>query len=238
MSKLSDSHFNSRVKIVTLMRGQSKLTEQMLRSLRRSTTNTYEVVCVENPSDDPFVQPSDLPTVRLLKRETANINQSINIGFAEALSDPNVEIVGCVNNDIIFGIGAVDNLLCLLDSGAYDMVSPLNTDFVMADDWHERSKEIAESTEPPTAGHMLGCCFFMTRKLWDAVGGFDEGYDFWWSEADYQNRVAELGWARIGLAHIAIIHHFVSQTAQHLPDTLERNERSFQRFKQKWNHQG
>jgi len=215
--------------VVTLMRGKTSLTHQMMRTLKASTACEYDLVIVENPSDDPYTELPDHPA-RVITRETANINESINIG----INSTDTPYVVCVNNDILVGYRAMDNLLAAMkaDSELW-CVSPQVSDWVPPPNWDLLAKEVSEKPQEYAEGGILGCCFMLSRVAWETVGGYDENFDLWFSEYDYGNRLSQLGHPAKRITN-AIVHHFIHSTAGTLPDSSDRNERSLAYYKKKW----
>lgn len=71
-------------------------------------------------------------------------------------------------------------------------------------------------------GEFTGWCFFMKRKVWEAIGGLDEDFEFWCAD-DATVEQLQRGGYKHGLATGAIINHVSG--GQHTLNTLTRDEK-------------
>jgi N-acetylglucosaminyl-diphospho-decaprenol L-rhamnosyltransferase len=55
-------------------------------------------------------------------------------------------------------------------------------------------------------GQVSGACFVMRRRLWEQVGGFDEGYYLWYEDVDLAKRLRDLGRRNLVVGS-ARVHH-------------------------------
>lgn len=87
----------------------------------------------------------------------------------EALSHGSAEWVMVANNDLVFHTSWLSELL----AAGHPFVSP-------ADPRNELQNSVQESEVGEVNGkHMSGWCFMMRRKLFKAIGGLDEDFEFW-----------------------------------------------------------
>ncbi len=225
----------SDVKIFTMMRGKPHLTSQMIRSLRETSTIPYEMLVIENPSSEPYHPVEAEHPVQVLVKETANVSESTNLGFDMCFSDPAINYVLCVNNDILFGPRTVEHLRQGIEKFKLWCLSPMVVDHQKPANWREMSQEIADkSLEIHEPSDILGCCFMISREAWESGERYDENFEFWWCEADYNKRLCMMGRAPKRIQN-AVVVHLVGQTAAAYPDTLEKNSRSYRYYKKKWN---
>lgn len=87
----------------------------------------------------------------------------------EALAHGTGEWVMVANNDLVFHSSWLSELL----GAGHPFVSP-------ADPGNELQNSVARSEAGDVNGkHMSGWCFMMRRKLFKAIGGLDEDFEFW-----------------------------------------------------------
>jgi N-acetylglucosaminyl-diphospho-decaprenol L-rhamnosyltransferase len=65
-----------------------------------------------------------------------------------------------------------------------------------------RSSERTDET-----GHVAGACLLARRKALDAIGLFDEGFQYWFEDVDLCYRLKEAGWRVIYVAEARVTHY-------------------------------
>jgi hypothetical protein len=73
---------------------------------------------------------------------------------------------------------------------------------------------------------LTGACLLITRRLWDRIGGFDEGYEFSFEDVDYCLRALEAGF-ELALAVDARGVHLERATGGGLKEASRRSEDFF-----------
>lgn len=75
-----------------------------------------------------------------------------------------------------------------------------------------------------------GACLLVRRDAFERVGGFDDGFFFWFEDVDLVLRLRELG--RIGYVHDAVFEHVggASWTRLERPEVIRRRYASLVRF--------
>jgi GT2 family glycosyltransferase len=57
------------------------------------------------------------------------------------------------------------------------------------------------------AEHLAGACLLVRREALDAVGLFDEGFNYWFEDVDLCFRLRKAGWKSMYLAEAQVTHH-------------------------------
>jgi N-acetylglucosaminyl-diphospho-decaprenol L-rhamnosyltransferase len=76
----------------------------------------------------------------------------------------------------------------------------------------ERHFERDQPTEPVEAHWMLGAFLLLRREMFDALGGFDEGYRLYGEDIDLAYRAAEAGWERWYVPAARVVHAHAAVT--------------------------
>lgn len=64
-----------------------------------------------------------------------------------------------------------------------------------------------EVEAPTTAGWLTGACLLVRRRLWQEIGGLDEGYFLYYEDTDYCRRAIRAGW-KLFLTETATVVHY------------------------------
>lgn len=140
------------------------LTTDAIKTLKESEDKIeFNVIVIEN-SNHYYV---DVENLKL--KEEFNYNRFMNIGAKTCNSD---YIVFC-NNDLIFGKGWFSELL----KYDYDCMSPRSMrDFRQ---WNYTQDVV---TGYSVGNIFSGWCFVLKRNIWEAIGGLDEDFKFWYAD--------------------------------------------------------
>jgi GT2 family glycosyltransferase len=81
--------------------------------------------------------------------------------------------------------------------------------------WTSRIFGLNRDLEPTgQAEHLAGACLLIRRAALDAVGLFDEGFNYWFEDVDLCYRLTKAGWKIVYLAEAQVIHHQSASTAR------------------------
>lgn len=203
------------VSIVIPLFNQLEYTRSCLESLRRNTSADFELILIDNASNDGT---SDyLETLSNI----VIISNLENRGFAGACNQGIIaasgEWVVVMNNDVILSQGWLQGLLSAAGERQLDMVSPairegsLNYDFeAYAEELTGRMKAVVR------LGAVNGICFMAHRRVFAAIGVFDENFRIGqYEDKDLFLRALRAGF-QLGTVGAAFIHHFGSITQKAL----------------------
>jgi GT2 family glycosyltransferase len=242
-----------RVSIVVPCYNKREYTERCLAALVRNTPDapaTWEAIFVDNASTDgtgEWLRGLASPQVRAL------INLE-NVGFARACNQGAVAARGryvlFLNNDTepfenwlsplvetlesAPGAGIVGSKLLYPDGTVQHagmVVKPfLPGELIRWDHLYRRCPpDAAVVNRTREFQAVTGAALLMPRALFDALGGFDEGYVNGWEDVDLCLRVREAGKRVYYEPRSALLHH-ESVT----PGRFDRERPNAERFLQKW----
>ncbi len=236
------------VSIVMLSWNALEYTKIALESIRRWTTGPYEILIVDNGSNEE--------TVAWLKAQEGIrvILNPVNRGYAagnnQAIAHAGGDFVVLLNNDVTVTEGWLDGLL-----GAFDRVPGLGISA-------PRSNQIAGDQLVPDAqytgpdglaefargralryrgqGYLtdraIGLCLCIDRRVIQEVGGLDERFGLGnFEDDDYSIRVRAAGY-KIYVCDDVFIHHFGSRSfAANKVDYAATMRTNWTKFAAKWN---
>ncbi|MHA0857011.1 glycosyltransferase family 2 protein [Paenibacillus sp. CMAA1364] len=205
---------------------------QCIDSIEKNTTTPYELIVVDNASDDG--------TAEYLQQRNKTIRCWIhkqNLGFAGAINTGLMMAKGTtillLNNDILVGKGWLELLLtCLLSDPKIGVVGPVTNyiggpqqievpyehvdhmwAFATQHNVHDPSKWIETK-------RLVGFCLLFRRELFHHVGYLDEGYQVGnFEDEDWIVRVRLLGY-RLIIAGDSFIHHYGSVSMKSLSEDM------------------
>lgn len=183
--------------------------------------------------------------------ETQNLGQSVpmlhntrNMGFAVscnrgakvAFDDPTVGHVVFLNNDTVPQVGWLDVLLGEADGVAGARLTypdgrlqHAGVELVSVGGFLEaRNVQHERPTGPVSA--VTGACLAVSRGCWDALGGFDEGFDNGYEDVDLCLRARRAGWPVRYCAESHVVHLESASGAERWRSVSE----NVQRLQDKW----
>ena len=202
-----------------------RFTQQCLESLYRfHAPGTVEVIVVDNNSSDGSQNklPRLFPAINLVPLpENRGFGAANNIGAKKAKGD----FLFFVNNDTIFTEETVDALQqMLLKQNEHGIVGPklLNEDSSFQRSFGEfpsirnelaekrlagnHSSQVTTSEQPVRKDWVTGAAFMIKRELFEAVGGFDDGFFMYFEDIDLCRTLAERGLWSLYVPAVAMIH--------------------------------
>lgn len=208
---------NKKVSIVICTYNRADFLKRTLKSLKRLKYDNFEVVIVNGPSTDNTKTVIERfgGNVKYLENPERNLSISRNIGIEasagdiiafiddDAIPDPDWlnDIVSLYTDDSIGGVGGVVY-------GPGDTHTQFDGGYV--DFWGDADVHVKDSNHNDPAGTkynmMLGTNCTMSKKALEAVGGFDEYYEYYHDESDLCLRVVRAGFKILNHPR-AIIHH-------------------------------
>jgi GT2 family glycosyltransferase len=241
------------VSIITLSWNASTYTKTALESIRKYTSDPYEVIVVDNGSNREtvdFLKSIDDPHVRV-------IYNSFNRGYAggnnDGLAHARGKHVVFLNNDVIVTPGWLDTLLEPFSRiGNLGVTAPRSNRVVgpqvVVDCTYNDEAGILEYAAARAefwkgSGYLteraIGLCLCVDRRVLDEIGGFDERYGVGnFEDDDLCIRVRGAGY-KIFVCDDAFIHHFGSQSfIANKVDYAATLEANWALFAEKWGYQG
>lgn len=203
------------IDIVIPVFNQLSYTRKCIDSLLSTEGKNVNILVIDNGSTDG--------TAEYLRSVTGInvIENPENLGCAGAwnqgVRETTSEWIVILNNDVILSSGWLEGLLHFAIEEGLDLVSPairegeLNYDIESyARDYVERMKSVARH------GVVDGICFMVRRRVFDAIGLFDEKFRIGQFEDSDFFRRARIAGFRLGTTGRSFIHHYGSITQKAL----------------------
>jgi GT2 family glycosyltransferase len=201
------------------------VTAGCLTSLRPTLGPEDDVVVVDNGSEDA--------TAAMLRANlwVTVITNPTNLGFARACNQgaavASGGLVVFLNNDTVVAPGWLDRLAAPFDDPTVVGAGP-RSNFVSGPQMvHDAAYDVADAgayrswTDAWAAEHrdqvevvhrLVGFCLAVRRTAFDAIGGFDEGFEIGsFEDDDLCCRLVEQG-GQLVIAHDAFVHHIGHRT--------------------------
>jgi GT2 family glycosyltransferase len=237
------------VSIVTLSWNAPDYTKKALDSIREHTSEPYEVIVVDNGSDEAtrsMLAGVKDPHVRIFYNET---NRGYAGGNNDGMRAANGEYIVLLNNDVIVTDGWLDGLLSpFLRQPGIGVTAPRSNivvghqqvpalTYVNEAGMHtfaaQRRDEFADCGY--FADRAIGLCLCIDREVLEQVGGLDERFGLGnFEDDDFCIRVRAAGYG-IYVCNDVFIHHFGSRSfAANKVDYKQTMELNWKKFAEKW----
>lgn len=204
-------HDAAEVTIVIPLFNQVHYTRICLESLQAHGAGGARILLVDNGSTDETAEylASCQGVDILTNRENLGCAPAWNQGVRESTT----EWVVLLNNDVIVSPGWLEGLLSFAREHGVDVVTPAIREGEYNYDIVEYSKRFVETMgEVSRMGTADGICFMVNRRVFQAVGEFDENFRIGqFEDTDFFRRAA-LGGFRLGITGRSFLHHFGSVT--------------------------
>jgi GT2 family glycosyltransferase/acetyltransferase-like isoleucine patch superfamily enzyme/2-polyprenyl-3-methyl-5-hydroxy-6-metoxy-1,4-benzoquinol methylase/Flp pilus assembly protein TadD len=237
--------------IIILGYNQLALTKACLESIEKFTTVPYEIIIVDNGSNNEtieyFQQYNDV------RDHVQVIFNGGNRGFAagnnQGLALARGEYVLLLNNDTVVTDGWLSRMLAIFDNYPdVGLVGPMSnyvsgpqliTDvpYKNMEQMHQFAKQMADEYCGQTAefSRLVGFCLLARRAVVDRIGGLEEKFGSGnFEDDDFCIRTALAGF-KARIAKDVFIHHVGGQTFQALNINYQQSlEKNWGIFKTKW----
>ncbi|MCE9613339.1 MAG: glycosyltransferase [Lentisphaerae bacterium] len=247
------------VSIIIPFRNRQAYLERCVTSIERlSAYRNYELLLVDNQSDEPAmlaylatlrgkdhirVVPYDAPfnysrlnnaavaqarhpVILLLNNDT----EVLAPGWLDAmLAHAQRPEVGGVGAKLLYPDRTVQHAGVVFD---FDQAYPAGHIFHRApagDAGYERRLQTTQCYSAVTAA-----CFMLRREVFDAVGGFDPGFEVAYNDLDLCCRILEKGYRILWSPDATLLHHENASRGNPLESEQDRQERD--RFRARWRH--
>ena len=203
------------VSIVVPLFNQLAYTRQCVESLRCHSMENTEVLLIDNGSSDGTGEYLDTCTGLNV------IRNQVNLGCAGAwnqgVRETGSQWVVILNNDVIVSSGWLSGLLEAAAREGLDVVSPGIREGAHNYDIESYARAYVERMHNVVRhGVADGICFMVHRRVFDAIGVFDENFRIGqFEDTDFFRRAALAGF-RLGTVGSSFIHHFGSVTQKAL----------------------
>lgn len=215
--------------VIVPCRGQLPFTRFCLAALARHTRSPWELVVVDDGSEDGtpeylagVADVAPFP-VTIVRHESAQgYPAACNAGVAASSG----ELLVLLNNDAVVTDGWLDQLEALTRvDPAIGLVGPMSNDarppqlvpevpYLDLDEMHHFARQWRAERRGQwlTAESLSGFCMLITRTAWDVVGGLDERFGLGLCDDDDLCLRARRAGFELAVAHDLFVHHFGSRT--------------------------
>lgn len=224
MSTSSAQLIHPLVSVVTINYNQSKVTIDLLESLRKITYPNIEIIVVDNAS------PSDNPdTLKTLFPEIILIKSSQNLGFAGGnnlgIRKAKGEYILLLNNDTEVTpdflepmvqkfvhnplVGAVSPKIYFHHTPKmlqFTGISPINNTTIRSTGWGFGKMDEGQFDEDKESYFAHGAAMMVPRKVIEEVGLMAEIFFLYYEEMDWGQRIRNEGY-KILYVHNSVIYH-------------------------------
>ena len=220
------------IRVIAVTYSSGDVLERFLHSLEKATLAAYEVVLVDNGSDDDAVDraASSMQNVRAIHAgRNLGYGGAANLGARDA--DPQWLVVA--NPDVVWSDGALDELLAATgrwpaagafgpairtpDGALYPSARALPSlgrgiGHALVGWWWPSNPWTAEyrrEREGPTegpVGWLSGSCLVLRADAFNAVGGFDPAYFMFFEDLDLCERLGNAGWQCVYVPSAVVTH--------------------------------
>jgi GT2 family glycosyltransferase len=223
------------VSIITINYNQSEVTKDLLRSLRKITYPSYEIIVVDNasPNDNPDSIKDEFPEIVLIK-------SNVNLGFAGGnnlgVRQSKGDYFLFINNDVEVPAGFLETLVETLENNTQiGMVSPKikfhwNPDLIQyagytpmshwtirnnSIGYHQPDSALYDQAGPTASVH--GAAMMISRRVALQVGLMTEIYFLYYEEHDWAEAVKRAGYQLFYQPASYILHKESLSTGKESP---------------------
>ncbi|MGD9611965.1 MAG: glycosyltransferase [Kiritimatiellia bacterium] len=208
------------------------------RALAAQTLPLAAILVVDNGSTAhaPEELAAACPNAQILRlAENRGFAGGVNAGLRAALARPEIDFAWVLNNDTVAAPAALEKLVAAAtaDPRIGLVGCPLLEGAPEAD--RRRVAPGKNLREPwavpmlPRAGetpdYLSGACLLIRRNLLADIGLFDEGFFFFFEDADFSRRARDQGW-RLAVATGAQVEHRGSATIRRMGELQARAYRA------------
>jgi len=198
------------------------MTQECIDSLRADRINLKSNIIVIETGPIHIYKHADL--IKAYPESKFNYNKALNYGFQFC---KNQYILFC-NNDLYFHFEFEIALMKGFEAG-YLSLSPFNRRGI-----EDRVPIDIEFLEGYRIGsRIMGWCIAVDRKIFDSIGKFDEGVDFWYSDHLYAHQIKKAG-IKHALCLQSYVEHLESKTLNlcTLEDSIEKQYGQIKKYEE------
>jgi GT2 family glycosyltransferase len=220
-----------------------------LRALQRQRcASEYEVIVVDNAStDDSRAIAGEFATVRVIAEpENWGFAGGVNSGVAAArgrliaLLNPDAEPAPDWLEQLAApfddpSIGVVGSKVLGPDERIQSVGSELQARVMLSSHRGDGERDTGQYDQIADVWAVHGAAMAFRRPLWEALGGFDEGYfPAYWEESDLCERARRAGYRVVVAPRAVVRHHEASATGKYSPEFYFYYHRNRLRYAAKW----
>lgn len=228
--------------IVTAVYNQIEYTQLFLQSIKENSSQPYELIVVDNGSDDPTKSWLRQQKCKLIRWEE---NQGTTKAWNAGIKAARGEYVCVINNDVIVSPKWLEGLLKTLLNAPEDLgvlspstnevtynlnISPNNEGYKI---FKQESLHMQSQKEVLWQDSLVGAGMVLTRKLINKIGLFDERYFAYYNDLDYLLALVSAGFKSY-TTNQSMIYHFGGASGKNNPIIAAKKEEDKEKFLSKW----
>ena len=194
------------------------MTQAFLESLEAGEPRgSYRLILVDNGSTDATGQglkawKKRLPYTLIRNRRNLGVAPAWNQGVDKALR-AKAAWIGVLNNDLVLSAGALTRLRQRAVARGWSLVSPATREGALNYDLAQYAQSYTQRCNSwDKTGGWFGWCFLVERRVFQAIGRFDEGFLTGIGEDEDFFRRAQAAGFLCGTTGSSFVHHFGSAT--------------------------
>jgi N-acetylglucosaminyl-diphospho-decaprenol L-rhamnosyltransferase len=199
------------VSVVIPVFNQLAYTKLCLETLGRHREGVREVIVIDNGSADGSGDwLAGIPWIQLVRNAE---NRGCAAGWNQGVAAATGEWIVVLNNDVLLPEGWLKGLLAGAAAHRLDVVTPGIREGEASYDLESWARAFVEKMRDALRpGVADGICFMVHRRVFDAVGTFDEHFRIGqFEDVDFFRRARDAGF-RLGITGASFLHHFGSVT--------------------------
>jgi GT2 family glycosyltransferase len=204
-----------------------------LRALQQQRCDCeYEIVVVDNGSrDESRAVVASFPNVRLI---TADENWGFAGGVNRGVAAAQGGVIALLNPDATPAPDWLQQIMAALDDaqigvvgskviGPDGLIQSLGSDVqlpvLLSSHRHAGERDTLDDQQITDVWAVHGAAMAFSRPLWDALGGFDDGFfPAYWEESDFCERARRAGYRVVVTPRAKVQHHEASATGKYSPE--------------------
>jgi len=212
-------------------------TQTCYRTIAKQSVPPALVVIIDNGSSVHTEQDlaAACPSALTLRLETnRGFAGAVNIGIRKALQNKSITHVLVLNNDTSCPADTLEKLLATSEADPANGITACHLLEGEGDGQKvvHPGKHIKRPSAIPCAAkeggkydYLSGTCLLIKRGVLEEIGLFDEGFFFFWEDADFSQRAKQYGWT-LAVASDVLVQHRGSSTARCFSELLAQGYRA------------
>jgi N-acetylglucosaminyl-diphospho-decaprenol L-rhamnosyltransferase len=210
--------------IVIPVFNQWPYTAACLQGLRSSGAAEGSIVVVDNASTDDTAK--NLAAYSGINVIRNNTNRGCAGAWNQGVQEFPAEWTVLLNNDVLIPPRWLDGLISFAEEERIDVVSPAMCEGQQDYDFEDYSRHFMEAmAQVKRQGIAFGVCFMVRRRVFEALGLFDDDPHLGGYEDDEFFRRCRKNGFRLAVTGRSFLHHFGSITQKSIKDSLKKTDR-------------
>jgi GT2 family glycosyltransferase len=211
----------AKIAIVIPVFNQLHYTQACVDSLNRAGVTDAQIIIVNNASTDgtrEFL--ATRPEIRAIHNDA---NRGCGFAWSQGSKISKATWTIVANNDILVPPGCLEGLVHFAEEKQFDVVSPALCEGEADYDWLAYAADFMRRMTPARRQDVASGVFFMVhRRVFDAIGFFDEDPKLGGYEDDEFFRRARRAGFRLAITGRAYCHHFGGTTQKSIKASLNQ----------------